>query len=63
MEIDWHEESRIANGCGDEQACSDDQHQVNRRSVLILLIQEGDIEKLPNRSNRKKMSFQKLMQK
>jgi outer membrane protein OmpA-like peptidoglycan-associated protein len=63
MEIDWHEESRIANRCGDGQACSDDQHQANRRSVLTLLIQEGDIEKLPNRWNRKKMSFQKLLQK
>jgi outer membrane protein OmpA-like peptidoglycan-associated protein/tetratricopeptide (TPR) repeat protein len=63
MEIDWHEESRISNSCGDGQACSDDQHQVNRRSVLTLLIHEEDIEKLPNRWNRKKMSFQKLLQK
>ncbi len=63
MEIDWHEESRIANRCGDGEVCSDDQHQANRRSVLTLLIQEGDIEKLPNRWNRKKMSFQKLLQK
>jgi outer membrane protein OmpA-like peptidoglycan-associated protein len=63
MEIDWHEESRIANRCGDGEACSDEQHQANRRSVLTLLIQEGDIEKLPNRWNRKKMSFQKLLQK
>ena len=63
MEIDWHEESRITNRCGDGEACSDDQHQANRRSVLTLLIQEADIEKLPNRWNRKKMSFQKLLQK
>ena len=63
MEIDWHEESRIANRCGDGEVCSDDQHQANRRSVLTLLIQEGDIEKLPNHWNRKKMSFQKLLQK
>jgi outer membrane protein OmpA-like peptidoglycan-associated protein len=63
MEIDWHEESRIANRCGDGDACSDDQHQANRRSVLTLLIQEDDIEKLPNRWNKKKMSFEKLMEK
>jgi outer membrane protein OmpA-like peptidoglycan-associated protein len=61
MEIDWHEESRIANRCGDGEVCSDDQHQANRRSVLTLLIQEAAIEKLPNRWNRKKMSFQKLL--
>jgi hypothetical protein len=63
MEIDWHEESRIANRCADGEACSDDQHQANRRSVLTLLIHEEDIEKLPNRWNRKKMSFEKLMEK
>jgi outer membrane protein OmpA-like peptidoglycan-associated protein len=63
MEIDWHEESRIANRCGDGEACSDDQHQANRRSVLTLLVHEEDIEKLPNRWNKKKMSFEKLMQK
>lgn len=63
MEIAWYEESRIANRCGDGEACSDDQHQANRRSVLTLLIQEKDIEKLPNRWNREKMSFQKLLQK
>jgi outer membrane protein OmpA-like peptidoglycan-associated protein len=63
MEIAWHEESRIANRCGDGEACSDEQHQANRRSVLTLLIQERDIEKLPKGWNRKKMSFQKLLQK
>lgn len=63
MELNWHEESRIANRCGDGEACSDDQHQANRRSVLTLLIHDEDIEKLPNNWNRKKMSFQKLMQK
>jgi outer membrane protein OmpA-like peptidoglycan-associated protein/tetratricopeptide (TPR) repeat protein len=63
MEIDWHEESRIANRCADGEACSDDQHQANRRSVLTLLIHEEDIEKLPKGWNKKKMSFQKLMQK
>ena len=63
MEIDWHEESRIANRCSDGEACSDDQHQANRRSVLTLLIHEEDIEKLPNRWNKKKMSFQKLLEK
>jgi outer membrane protein OmpA-like peptidoglycan-associated protein len=63
MEIDWHEESRIANRCADGEACSDDQHQANRRSVLTLLIQEEDVEKLPKGWNRKKMSFQKLLQK
>ncbi|MEY3648472.1 MAG: hypothetical protein RLZ13_1357 [Bacteroidota bacterium] len=61
MELNWHEESRIANRCGDGEACSDDQHQANRRSVLTLLIHEEDIEKLPNNWNRKKMSFQKLL--
>jgi hypothetical protein len=61
MEIDWHEESRIANRCGDGEACSDDQHQANRRSVLTLLIQEKDIEKLPKGWSREKMSFQKLL--
>jgi outer membrane protein OmpA-like peptidoglycan-associated protein len=63
MEIDWHEESRIANRCEDGEACSDDQHQANRRSVLTLLIYEEDIEKLPKGWNKKKMSFQKLIQK
>ena len=63
MEIAWHEESRIANRCGDGEACSDAQHQANRRSVLTLLIQEKDIAKLPTSWNRKKMSFQKLLQK
>jgi outer membrane protein OmpA-like peptidoglycan-associated protein/tetratricopeptide (TPR) repeat protein len=63
MEIAWHEESRIANRCGDGEACSDAQHQANRRSVLTLLIQEKDIAKLPTGRNRKKMSFQKLLQK
>jgi outer membrane protein OmpA-like peptidoglycan-associated protein len=63
MEIDWHEESRIANRCSDGEACSDDQHQANRRSVLTLVIHEEDIEKLPKGWNKKKMSFQKLMQK
>jgi len=63
MEIAWHEESRIANRCGDGEACSDEQHQANRRSVLTLLIQEKDIAKLPTGWNRKKMSFQKLLQK
>jgi len=63
MEIDWHEESRIANRCGDGDACSDDQHQANRRSVLTLLIQEEDIAKLPKGWNKEKMSFQKLLQK
>jgi len=63
MEIDWHEESRISNRCSDGEACSDDQHQANRRSVLTLLIHEEDIEKLPKGWNKKKMSFQKLMQK
>jgi outer membrane protein OmpA-like peptidoglycan-associated protein/tetratricopeptide (TPR) repeat protein len=63
MEIAWHEESRIANRCGDGEACSDAQHQANRRSVLTLLIQEKDIAKLPTAWNRKKMSFQKLLQK
>jgi outer membrane protein OmpA-like peptidoglycan-associated protein len=63
MEIAWHEESRIANRCGDGEACSDAQHQANRRSVLTLLIQEKDIAKLPKGWNRKKMNFQKLLQK
>ena len=63
MEIDWHEESRIANRCADGEACSDDQHQANRRSVLTLLIHEEDIEKLPKGWNKKKMSFQKLLEK
>ena len=63
MEIDWHEESRIANRCADGEACSDDQHQANRRSVLTLLIQEEDIAKLPKGWNKEKMSFQKLMEK
>ena len=63
MSIAWHEESRITNRCGDGEACSDAQHQANRRTVLTLLIQEKDIEKLPNGWNRKKMSFQKLLQK
>lgn len=63
MNIAWHEESRITNRCGDGEACSDAQHQANRRSVLTLIIQEKDIAKLPNGWNRKKMSFQKLLQK
>jgi outer membrane protein OmpA-like peptidoglycan-associated protein len=63
MEINWHEESRLVNGCGEGENCSDDQHQANRRSVLTLLIQEEDIEKLPKGWNKKKMSFQKLLQK
>jgi len=63
MEIYWHEESRITNRCGDGEACSDAQHQENRRSVLTLLIQEKDIAKLPKAWNRKKMSFQKLLEK
>ena len=63
MEVAWHEESRIANRCGDGVACSDAQHQANRRSVLTLLIQEKDIAKLPTGWNQKKMSFQKLLQK
>lgn len=63
MELNWYEESRIANRCGDGEACSDDQHQANRRSVLTLLIHEEDIEKLPNNWNRKKMSFEKLLEK
>jgi outer membrane protein OmpA-like peptidoglycan-associated protein/tetratricopeptide (TPR) repeat protein len=63
MEVAWHEESRIANRCGDGEACSDAQHQANRRSVLTLLIHEEDIEKLPNRWNKKKMSFEKLLEK
>jgi len=63
MEIDWHEESRISNRCSDGEACSDDQHQANRRSVLTLLIHEEDIEKLPKGWNKKKMSFQKLFEK
>jgi outer membrane protein OmpA-like peptidoglycan-associated protein/tetratricopeptide (TPR) repeat protein len=63
MEIDWHEESRLVNSCGDGEACSDEQHQANRRSVLTLLIDEKDIAKLPQGWNREKMSFQKLLQK
>ena len=63
MEIAWHEESRIANRCVDGEACSDAQHQANRRSVLTLLIHEEDIAKLPTAWNRKKMSFQKLLEK
>jgi len=63
MEIAWHEESRIANRCGDGEACSDEQHQANRRSVLTLLVHEEDIAKLPTGLNRKKLSFQKLLQK
>ena len=63
MEVAWHEESRIANRCGDGEACSDAQHQANRRSVLTLLVHEEDIEKLPTGLNRKKLSFQKLLEK
>ena len=63
MGLAWHEESRIANNCGDGEACSDVQHQANRRSVLTLLIHEEDIAKLPKGWNRKKMTFQKLLQK
>jgi outer membrane protein OmpA-like peptidoglycan-associated protein/tetratricopeptide (TPR) repeat protein len=63
MEVAWHEESRIANRCGDGEACSDAQHQANRRSVLTLLIHEEDIAKLPTGLNRKKLSFQKLLEK
>jgi hypothetical protein len=63
MEIAWHEESRISNRCVDGQACSDAQHQSNRRSVLTLLIQEQDLPKLPKGGNQKKVSFQKLLQK
>jgi outer membrane protein OmpA-like peptidoglycan-associated protein/tetratricopeptide (TPR) repeat protein len=63
MEIAWHEESRISNRCEDGQACSDAQHQSNRRSVLTLLIQEKDLPKLPKGGNQKKVSFQKLLQK
>jgi outer membrane protein OmpA-like peptidoglycan-associated protein len=63
MEIAWHEESRISNRCEDGQACSDAQHQLNRRSVLTLLIQEQDLPKLPKGGNQKKVSFQKLLQK
>ncbi len=63
MEIAWHEESRIANRCGDGEACSEAQHQANRRSVLTLLIHEEDIAKLPTGLNPKKLSFQKLLQK
>ena len=63
MDIAWHEESRLVNSCGDGAACSDEQHQENRRSVLTLLIQEEDILKLPQGWNREKISFQKLLQK
>jgi hypothetical protein len=63
MAVAWHEESRIANRCGDGEACSDAQHQANRRSVLTLLIHEEDIAKLPTVWNRKKISFQKLLEK
>ena len=63
MAVAWHEESRIANRCGDGEACSDAQHQANRRSVLTLLIHEEDIAKLPTGWNRKKISFQKLLEK
>ncbi len=63
MEIAWHEESRIANRCRDGEACSEEQHQANRRSVLTLLIQEEDILKLPQGWNREKISFQKLLKK
>ncbi len=63
MEVAWHEESRIANRCADGEACSDAQHQANRRSVLTLLIHEEDIAKLPTGLNRKKLSFQKLLEK
>ena len=63
MEVAWHEESRIANRCGDGEACSDAQHQANRRSVLTLLVHEEDIAKLPTGLNRKKLSFQKLLEK
>ena len=63
MEVAWHEESRIANRCGDGEACSDAQHQANRRSVLTLLVHEEDIAKLSSGLNRKKLSFQKLLEK
>ena len=63
MKLNWYEESRLVNGCGEGENCSDDQHQANRRSVLTLLIQEEDIAKLPKGWNREKMSFQKLLQK
>ena len=35
----------------------------NRRSVLTLLVHEEDIAKLPTGLNRKKLSFQKLLEK
>ena len=63
MKLNWYEESRLVNGCGEGENCSDDQHQANRRSVLTLLIQEEDIAKLPKGWNREKMSFQKLLEK
>ena len=63
MAVAWHEESRIANRCGDGEACSDAQHQANRRSVLTLLIHEEDIAKLPTGWNRKKIIFKNLLQK
>jgi hypothetical protein len=61
MAISWYSETKLVTECPDGVDCSEEQHQLNRRSVLKLKVDRSDMDKLPAGWKSGKLSFTDLL--
>ena len=61
MAISWYSETKLVTECADGVDCSEEQHQLNRRSVLKLKVDRSDMDKLPTGWKSGKLTFSDLL--
>jgi outer membrane protein OmpA-like peptidoglycan-associated protein len=47
MGVSWYSETKLVTSCPDGVDCTEEQHQLNRRSVLQLKVDRSDVDKIP----------------
>jgi len=63
MALSWYSETKLVTECPDGVDCGEEQHQMNRRSVLILRVDRSDVDKLPIAWQEGKLRFKELLEK
>ena len=61
MALSWYSETKLVTECPDGVDCSEEQHQLNRRSVLKLKVDRSDMDKLPAGWKSSKLTFSDLL--
>jgi len=61
MGVSWYNESKLVTPCEEGVSCTEEQHQLNRRSVLKLKVDRSDVDKLPVSWRSNKLTFSDLL--